>query len=68
MGALGYRHVLSHLLDGVPLEQAVSRMKRDTRRYAKRQVTWLSGEPGAVRLEGKDPIEAATKEVGKFLS
>jgi len=68
MGALGYRHVLSHLLDGVPLEQAVSRMKRDTRRYAKRQVTWLSGEPGAVRLEGKAPIEAATKEVGKFLS
>ncbi|HEU5361181.1 MAG TPA: tRNA (adenosine(37)-N6)-dimethylallyltransferase MiaA [Candidatus Deferrimicrobiaceae bacterium] len=67
MGALGYRHVLSHLLDGVPLEEAIARMKRDTRRYAKRQVTWLSGEPGVVRLGGKDPLGAAAEEVRKFL-
>ena len=67
MGAIGYRHVLSHLLDGVPLEEAVARMKRDTRRYAKRQVTWLSGEPGAIRLGGADPLAAASEEVRKFL-
>lgn len=67
MGALGYRHVLSHLLDGVPMEEAVGRMKRDTRRFAKRQVTWLSGEAGAIRLGGKTPHETAAAEIRKFL-
>src|SRR3990170_33110 len=67
MKALGYRHVVSHLRDGVPLERAVSGMKRDTRRYAKRQVTWLSGEPGTVSLAGPDPLSAAAEEIRKFL-
>jgi len=67
MGALGYRHVLSHLLDGIPRGQAVDQMKRDTRRYAKRQATWLSGETGVVRLEDGGAPEAAEKETRKFL-
>ncbi len=67
MGALGYRHVLSHLLDDVSLEKAVGQMKQDTRRYAKRQITWLSGEPGTALLEGKASIGAGIEEVKKFL-
>ncbi len=67
MGALGYRHVLSHLLDRVPMEEAVARMKRDTRRFAKRQITWLSGEAGAVRLGGDAPHETAAEKIRKFL-
>ena len=60
MGGLGYRHVLSHLLDGVPRDQAVREMKRDTRRYAKRQITWLSGETGTVPAgEDVPPVTVA---------
>ena len=67
MGALGYRHVLSHLLDGISRDRAVDQMKRDTRRYAKRQVTWLSGETGVVRLAEERVTEAAAGEARKFL-
>lgn len=67
MGALGYRHVLAHLLDGVSIEEAVGQMKRDTRRFAKRQVTWLSGEAGAIRLGGETFHETAAAEIRKFL-
>jgi tRNA A37 N6-isopentenylltransferase MiaA len=42
-------------------------MKRDTRRYAKRQITWLSGEPETVSLAGPDPLSAAQEEIRKFL-
>ena len=45
MMALGYRHAAAHRLDGVPLPETIEAVKRDTRRYAKRQVTWLSSEP-----------------------
>ncbi len=67
MGALGYRHVLEHLLDGVPMEETVARMKRDTRRFAKRQLTWLSGESGAIVLGGEDPGGTAAEMIRKFL-
>jgi tRNA dimethylallyltransferase len=41
MQALGYRHAVQHLLDGVDLAEVVRTMKQDTRRYAKRQMTWF---------------------------
>jgi len=68
MGALGYRHAVAHLLDGVALEETVGTMKRDTRRYAKRQGTWLSAEPGLVRLPPQDALREASEKVRNLLS
>ncbi len=39
--ALGYKHALQHLRKEISLEEAISFTKRDTRRYAKRQMTWF---------------------------
>jgi len=39
--ALGYKHVFKHLKENLPLEDAIRLMKRDTRHYAKRQMTWF---------------------------
>ena len=39
--ALGYKYVLKLLKKEIPLEQAVALTKRDTRHYAKRQMTWF---------------------------
>jgi tRNA dimethylallyltransferase len=50
MMALGYRHAAAHLLDGVPLPETIGAVKRDTRRYAKRQATWLASEPNLVHI------------------
>ena len=41
MQALGYRHMVQHLQDGAEIEKVMGTMKRDTRRYAKRQMTWF---------------------------
>lgn len=67
MQALGYRHVVSHLRDGVPLPEAIGEMKRDTRRYAKRQVTWLRREPEAVWIDPEGGPEAAVEMARKHL-
>ena len=37
--------------EGAPIEEAVATMKRDTRRYAKRQWTWFLREPGVTWVE-----------------
>lgn len=41
MGALGYKEVLGFLRGGFPLEEAIRLLKRNTRHYAKRQMTWF---------------------------
>jgi tRNA dimethylallyltransferase len=45
MKSLGYRHLVRHLAGGSRLGEAVATMKRDTRRYARRQMTWFGRDP-----------------------
>lgn len=41
MQSLGYRHVVNYLQGRLSWRQAVDQIKRDTRRYAKRQLVWF---------------------------
>jgi tRNA dimethylallyltransferase len=43
MQSLGYRHLCDHLLDALPLDEAIRRTQRDTRRFARKQRTWMRG-------------------------
>ena len=63
--AVGYRELATHLRGEIPLEQALSDAQRETRRYAKRQLTWFRNQtPGWGRLAAETP-EAA---MGQFLA
>lgn len=44
MQGLGYKEILEYLEGECTLEEAVYRIKRDTRRFAKRQLTWFRRE------------------------
>jgi len=44
--ALGYKYVLQFLKKQIFLEEAVTMTKRDTRHYAKRQMTWFKKTAG----------------------
>ncbi len=46
MKSLGYRHMAGYLEGVSSFDEAVQQLKRDTRRYAKRQMTWFRKEPG----------------------
>jgi tRNA dimethylallyltransferase len=56
MQSIGYRHIVDYLEGRLTLEECVRTLKRDHRRYAKRQLTWFSAddeiiwkEPGQVK-------------------
>ncbi|MGZ8441754.1 MAG: tRNA (adenosine(37)-N6)-dimethylallyltransferase MiaA, partial [Candidatus Deferrimicrobiaceae bacterium] len=68
MMALGYRHAVAHLLDGVPLPETIEAVKRDTRRYAKRQMTWLSSETDLVHIVPREGPRLAREVVRMYLS
>ncbi|MBM4127180.1 MAG: tRNA (adenosine(37)-N6)-dimethylallyltransferase MiaA [Nitrospira sp.] len=46
MKGLGYRHVAAHMAGEYDETEMVRLFKRDTRRFAKRQMTWFRKEPG----------------------
>jgi tRNA dimethylallyltransferase len=63
---LGYRHVIRYLKGGMALEEALRSMQRDTRHYARRQMTWFRGEAG---IEWFHPTEtdAVRARIAEFL-
>lgn len=44
--SLGYSQMIRHLSGRISLDQAVMEIKKETRRYAKRQLTWFRAIPG----------------------
>ena len=41
MKGIGYKEIIEHIEGGLTLEEAVYLIKRNTRRFAKRQITWF---------------------------
>jgi tRNA A37 N6-isopentenylltransferase MiaA len=55
------------VIDGLDtLVNVLEQMKRDTRRFARRQRTWLRGVPG-VEWVTPEPLEALVLRVKRFL-
>lgn len=54
--ALGYRELIAHLEDGLPLPEAVELIKVRTRQFAKRQHTWFRNleECHCISLQGDE--------------
>ncbi len=69
MRSLGYRHIVSYLRGEIDLPRAVLWTKRDTRRYAKRQITWFHGDPEIRWFRGEQDAEGEVgSAVEDFLS
>lgn len=51
MQGLGYKEILSYLDGEISLEEAVRLLKRDTRHFAKRQLTWFRREKDVIWVD-----------------
>ena len=45
LNTVGYKEMFAHLDGTWTLEEAVERMKGNTRRYARKQLTWFKKDP-----------------------
>jgi tRNA dimethylallyltransferase len=50
--AIGYRQVSDYFANKLGFEQTIEEVKRQSRRYAKRQLTWFRADPEIVWLDG----------------
>lgn len=71
--AFGYRDLIDYLRGRRPLEEALCSFQRDTKRYAKRQLTWFSRER-VLRwfdlsvVSHKEALSNMVEEIGRVIS
>ena len=68
MQGLGYKEILDYLEGACTLEDAVYRIKRDTRHFAKRQITWFKRERDVIWVSRQDFRTEDGKEDERILT
>jgi tRNA dimethylallyltransferase len=64
--SIGYKEISSFLAGEITLDEAVSLIKRDTRRYSKRQMTWFGKEKDIYWLEYPESFASILEHVIEF--
>ena len=63
MQGLGYKEIIAYLAGETTLEEAVYILKRDTRHFAKRQLTWFCREEAHWILRGEEELDTLVGQV-----
>ncbi len=66
MQSIGYRHMCEYLAGQTAWDATVDRMKRDTRRYAKRQFTWFKSDPDII-WSAPEAVARLVPRIEKFM-
>ena len=69
MQAIGYKETVAYIEGKIPLDEAAAQIKQNSRRYAKRQLTWFSRAEGVLSIRwGRQPdFEQARRLSTDFL-
>ena len=57
MQGLAYKEVVQYLENKCTYEEMVEKIKQESRRYAKRQITWFKAIKELIWLDAEDGIE-----------
>jgi tRNA dimethylallyltransferase len=66
MQSIGYRHVVGFLNGSLPRDECLRTLKRDTRRFAKRQFTWFGADP-QIKWHQPEQLDLIFDAVDRFL-
>lgn len=66
--AIGYRQIVGHLEGKSGLDQTVSCIQQESRRYAKRQLTWFRADPEIVWMDAASDPDALLARASELVS
>lgn len=66
MQSIGYRHLVDFIQGRLSLDECIRTLKRDHRRYAKRQLTWFNSDPDII-WQAPGQIEEMIHLVDRFI-
>ncbi|WP_101772916.1 tRNA (adenosine(37)-N6)-dimethylallyltransferase MiaA [Peptostreptococcus faecalis] len=65
MKAIGYKEIIEYIEGNISLEDAIDKVKQNSRRYAKRQITWFKKYNTALQLD-LDNIQSVEKQIDEI--
>lgn len=70
---IGYREIATYLVEGFPIEQIKEEIRKETRHYAKRQMTWFRNQMDCVFVDvnynyPEETIDEISNIINKFLN
>lgn len=67
MQGLGYKEVVEYIAGDLTKQEMIEKLKRDTRRYSKRQMTWFRKNKQTIWLDGQADKETNVNTIMKNL-
>ena len=68
MQAIGYKEFFPYFEGKITLQEAIDELKKQTRHYAKRQITWFKNKLNAIKLDGSKKKEELVKEIINYIN
>ncbi len=65
--AIGYRQVMEYIDGNISLDEAIMFTERDTRRYAKRQLTWFKKQTSVTWFDGFGSEDDMKERIHRFI-
>lgn len=63
---LGYKEVVEYIEEKISYEEMIEKIKMETRRYAKRQMTWFKRNTNIIWLDAKDKVAMQKKVIERL--
>jgi tRNA A37 N6-isopentenylltransferase MiaA len=60
--AIGYKQLLQYVSGGMDIDDVVAAIKQESRRYAKRQLTWFRRNPAIIWLDAQKALDGDVPE------
>jgi tRNA dimethylallyltransferase len=70
LNTVGYKEIIEYLENKISLERAIELIKRNSRRYAKRQLTWFNADNRIewIKIESKADLTILAKTIAKEIN
>jgi len=63
MQAIGYKEFFPYFEGNKTIEECIENLKKETRHYAKRQMTWFNNKLDCIKLDGSKPKDELVNEI-----
>lgn len=66
MQAIGYKEFFPYFEGNLTLDEAIENLKKETRHYAKRQMTWFNNKLKCIKLDGSKSKDELVNEILRY--
>ena len=68
MQAIGYKEFFPYFENKITLDEAIEKLKQETRKYSKRQETWFKNKLEIIKIDGNKNTESKIRDITEYIN